>query len=143
MIGTVILGSVVAYMIWTFVELELNVRKARQLDVPYIRLPIDSNNVLWTISQPYVWNMLDRLPFPWFSYPDFVRYSRRGWHYVDRSDTHVRLGPVWALVTPVAIYMHFADPNAINEIFTRRRDFVRPVKEYSNAAHASRLEAPR
>ncbi|KAI1419302.1 cytochrome P450, partial [Xylaria sp. FL1777] len=130
MIITMILGPVLAYMIWTFVELELNVRKARQLDVPYIRLPIDSNNVLWTIFQPYVWKILDRLPFAWSSYPDFVRYSRRGWHYTDRSDTHVRLGPVWALVTPVATYMHFADPNAINEIFTRRSDFVRPVKEY-------------
>ncbi|KAJ8130037.1 hypothetical protein O1611_g3593 [Lasiodiplodia mahajangana] len=130
MISTVIVGFVVAYMIWTFVELRLNLRKVHQLDVPYICLPIDSNNVLWAIFQPYVWKILDRLPFPWSSYPDFVRYSRRGWHYADRSDTHVRLGPVWALVTPVAIYMHFADPNAINEIFTRRTDFVRPVKEY-------------
>ncbi|KAI0440354.1 cytochrome P450 [Xylaria telfairii] len=127
---TIILGPVLAYIVWTIVSLELNARKASALDVPYIRLPIDSNNVPWTIFQSYVWNILDRLPFQWTSYPDFVRYSRRGWHYTDRSDTHLRLGPVWALVTPVAVYLHFADPDAINEIFTRRADFVRPFKEY-------------
>lgn len=133
---TIILSPVLAYIVWTIVCLELNVRKARALDAPYIRLPIDSNNVPWTIFQPYVWSILDRLPFQWTSYPDFARYSRRGWHYTDRSDTHVRLGPVWALVTPVAVYLHFADPDAINEIFTRRADFVRLFKEYSNRAYS-------
>ncbi|KAH8164227.1 hypothetical protein CIB48_g4026 [Xylaria polymorpha] len=101
---TIILSPVLAYIVWTIVCLELNVRKARALDAPYIRLPIDSNNVPWTIFQP--------------------------------SDTHVRLGPVWALVTPVAVYLHFADPDAINEIFTRRADFVRLFKEYSNRAYS-------
>ena len=79
-----------------------------------------------------MWAILDRLPVPWSSYPDFVLFSRRGWHFNDISETHVRLGPVFALVTPVAIYMHFADPDAIRDIFARRTDFVRPVKEYSN-----------
>ncbi|TGJ76588.1 hypothetical protein E0Z10_g10868 [Xylaria hypoxylon] len=124
------LGPVLGYMIWTVSTLERNVRKARQLNVPYICLPIDGNNVLWAAFQPYIWSILDRLPFKWVSYPDFVRYSRRGWEYADRSDTHVHLGPVWALITPVAVYLQFADPGAVNEIFTRRSDFVRPVKEY-------------
>ncbi|KAI1320989.1 cytochrome P450 [Xylariaceae sp. FL0255] len=129
-IFTLVAGPVVAYLAWTLVCLEINVREARKIGIPYIRLPIDSNNVPWTIFQPFVWNLLDSLPFAWTSYPYFVRYSRRGWHFSDRSDTHVRLGPVWALVTPVAIYLHIADPDAIGDIFSRRADFVRPIKEY-------------
>ncbi|KAI1413651.1 cytochrome P450 [Hypoxylon sp. FL1857] len=125
-----LLSSILAYFVWSIVCLESNVRKARAMGVPFVRLPIDSNNVLWTIVQPHVWNIIDRLPFDWSLYPDFVRYSRRGWHYDDGSETHVRLGPVWALVTPVTIYLHFADPDAIHEIVTRRTDFVRPIKEY-------------
>ncbi|RYP60463.1 hypothetical protein DL771_010512 [Monosporascus sp. 5C6A] len=130
MIVQLFLGSVLAYLLWNIICLEINARKARGLKVPFVRLPIDSNNVPWTIVQPHVWNILDRLPIKWSSYPDFVRYSRRGWHFADKSETHIRLGPVWALVTPVAIYLHFADPEAIHEIFTRRTDFVRPIKEY-------------
>ncbi|KAH9905463.1 cytochrome P450 [Xylariomycetidae sp. FL2044] len=126
-----LVGLLVAYVAWTFVCLELNVRDARRIGIAYVRLPVDSNNVLWTIFQPLVWNILDRLPFAWTSYPYFVRYSRRGWHFSDKSDTHVRLGPVWALVTPVAVYLHIADADAIHDIFLRRADFVRPIKEYS------------
>ncbi|RYC61413.1 hypothetical protein CHU98_g4795 [Xylaria longipes] len=127
---TLLIGPVVAYLAWTFICLELNAREARRIGIPYIRLPIDSNNVPWTIFRPFVWNLLDSLPFRWTSYPNFVRYSRRGWHFSDRSETHIRLGPVWALVTPVTIYLHIADADAIRDIFSRRADFVRPVKEY-------------
>ncbi|KAI1324245.1 cytochrome P450 [Xylariaceae sp. FL0255] len=87
------------------------------MGVPYVRLPVDSLNVPWNVFQPFPWSVIDRLPFEWVSYPDFVRFSRRGWHFADGSDTHVRLGPVWALVTPVAI-------------FCRRNAFIRPIKEY-------------
>ncbi|KXX78218.1 Cytochrome P450 3A13 [Madurella mycetomatis] len=124
-----LLGTALAYVVWTFICLELNVRKARAMKVPCVRIVIDSNNIPWTIFQPFVWNILDRLPIKWSSYPDFVRYSRRGWHFDDKAQTHLRLGPVWALVTPVAIYLHFSDPDAIHEIFSRRRDFIRPYKE--------------
>lgn len=139
MIIQFLFGLVLAYFLWSLICLEINVRKARSLNVPYVRLPIDSNNIPWTIFQPYVWNILDRLSIKWSSYPDFIRYSRRGWHFADKSETHVRLGPVWALVTPATIYVHIAEPDAINEMFTRRRDFVRPIKEYSNGSHPPHL----
>ncbi|KAF2967255.1 hypothetical protein GQX73_g6347 [Xylaria multiplex] len=124
------LGPVLGYMTWSVATLNKNVHKARQLNVPYICVLVDGNNMFWAIFQPYVWRILDRLPFQWSSYPDFIRYSRRGWEYIDGSSTHVHLGPVWALITPVAVYLQFADPDAINAIFTRRSDFVRPTKEY-------------
>lgn len=43
----------------------------------------------------------------------------------------MRFGPVWALVTPVTFYLQFADADAVNELFSRRSDFIRPVKNYS------------
>lgn len=131
MIVQLLVGTALAYLIWSIICLEINVRKARALDVPVVRLPIDTNNIPWVILQPHVWKILDRLPIKWSSYPDVIRFARRGWHFADKSETHVRLGPIWALVTPVAIYLQFADPDAIQEIFSRRTDFVRPIKEYS------------
>ncbi|GAB1319536.1 Cytochrome P450 monooxygenase [Madurella fahalii] len=124
-----LLGGALSYVVWTLICLELNVRKARAMNVPCVRILIDSNNIPWTIFQPFVWNILDRLPVKWSSYPDFVRYSHRGWHFEDKAQTHLHLGPVWALVTPVAVYLHFSDPGAIHEILSRRRDFIRPYNE--------------
>lgn len=124
-----LLGCVLAYTVWSFACLEAHVRKARGFNVPVVRLPIDSNNVFWIILQPHVWKILDRLPFAWFSYPRFVRFSRRGWYFAERARAHEELGPVWALVSPLAINLHFADPDTIRDIVTRRGDFQRPTKE--------------
>lgn len=131
MIGELLLGCALAYILWTIACLEANVHKARDFKVPVVRLPIDANNIFWIILQPHVWKVLDRLPFDWSSYPRFVRFSRRGWYFAERAEAHVQLGPVWALVSPMAINLHFADPDTIRDIVTRRGDFQRPTKELS------------
>lgn len=131
MIGDLLLGFALTYALWSIVCLEVNVRKARTFNVPIVRLPIDANNVIWILLQPHVWRILGCLPFAWSSYPRAVRYSRRGWYFYERAEAHVQLGPVWALVTPLAINLHFADPDTIRDIMTRRGDFQRPTKELS------------
>lgn len=130
MLLEVLLTVAVAYIVYTFICLETNTRKARAMNVPFIRIPIDVHNVFWLIFQPLVWRILAWVPVQSSSWPDFVRFSRRGWHFQDKSRTHLRFGPVWALVTPVAVHLHFADPHAIQDIFSRRHDFVRPVEDY-------------
>ncbi|KAK7745048.1 hypothetical protein SLS53_003283 [Cytospora paraplurivora] len=80
-----------AYLIWTIVCLEINVHKARALDVPVVRIPVDPVNF---------------------------------------SNSAVRLGPVWALATPVTFYLQIAEPDGIGELFSRRSDSIRPVKNY-------------
>lgn len=130
MIFLLLSSGFLAYFTWSVICLEINVRKARAMGVPSIRVPIDFLNMPWMTLQPLVWSITDRLPIPWSSYPDCVRFSRRGWHFADKSHTHVRLGPVFALVTPGAVYLHFVDAEAISDMFSRREDFVRPIKEY-------------
>ncbi|KAI1821853.1 putative cytochrome P450 [Xylaria intraflava] len=123
------LGAGLAYVAWTVVCLEANVRKARALGIPIVRLPIDSNNVIWILLQPHVWKILDRLPIEWSWYPRFVRFSRRGWFFAERARIHEELGPVWALVSSMAINIHFAEPDTIHDIVMRRGDFQRPTTE--------------
>ncbi|KAF3016433.1 hypothetical protein E8E14_004771 [Neopestalotiopsis sp. 37M] len=130
MIFQVLLAIALANLAWSFICLERNVRKARALKVPYIRIPFDVTNVLWLTVQPILWAILDRLPIQWSSYPDFVRLSRRDWQFREKATQAVQLGPVWALVTPVTLYLHFTDPQAIKHIFARPAQFQRPVKEY-------------
>lgn len=125
-----------AYFGWSMICLERNVRKARSLAIPIVRLPIDPVNFLWVFLQGHVWKILDLLPIAWSSYPDFIRFSYRGWQFREKSTTAVRFGPAWALVTPVTFYLQFTDPDAINELFQRRSDFIRPVKNYSEPSRS-------
>lgn len=131
MIPVLLLGVALAYLGWSLVCMEKNVRKARSMQIPVVRLPIDVTNVLWLTLQPAVFAILDRLPIDWFSYPDFIRFSRRDWQFREKAKPAIRLGPVWALVTPVTIYLQVTDPEAIRQIFDQPYTFVRPIKEYS------------
>ncbi|GAW24572.1 hypothetical protein ANO14919_141590 [Xylariales sp. No.14919] len=132
MIILLLLSAALAYLAWTLVCLEVNVRKARALQVPIVRIPVDGNNNIWVIFQPLVWAVLDRcIPVQWSSYPDFVRFSHRNWHFLEKSRPNARFGPVWVLVSPTGMSLHVAEPTAILEIFSRWKDFVRPNHKYS------------
>lgn len=125
-----ILAGVLAYSVWAFACLETNVHKARALDIPVVRIPVGGNNQAWVILQPLIWTIFDLLPFAWTSLPDFVRFTHRNWQFLERNHLTSRFGSVWALVSPAGISLHFSDPDDIKEIYTRWRDFVRPVYKY-------------
>lgn len=128
MIAQFLAGVSVAYLIWSLFCMEINVRRARTMGIPLVRVPIDAMNVLWLVLDPLLFGVLDRLPI---SYGSFGYYYRRGWHFRDKAESHLKYGPAWAIVTPREIYLHVADPNAINDVFARRADFMRPVHLYS------------
>lgn len=128
MIVLTLTGLVVAYLIWSIIAMEINYKRASSMHIPLVRLPIDPINIVWIIVEPTLWRFLDRLPINWGV---FGRYSRRGWHFSDKAESHLRYGPIWAHVTPCDIYVYIADPDAIHDIFIRREDFLRPSKMYS------------
>ncbi|KAK2609107.1 hypothetical protein QQS21_002334 [Conoideocrella luteorostrata] len=130
MLLQMLLAIVATYSVWNAICLEINAGKARKMGVPIIRIPIGGNNALWIILQPLVWRFLRLFPFPWSSYPDWLRMSRRDWHFVEKSQPHIRLGPVWALVSPESVNLFIADAEAVHEVYSRRDDFVRPAKNY-------------
>lgn len=130
MIFSLILGMALIYIGWTLRCLEANVRKARALGVPVVRTPFDVNGHLWVVVQPLVWKFLACIPIPWNSYPDIVRFSHRNWNFLEKSRPAARFGPVWALVSPGGVHLYFADAVAVQDIFSRWREFVRPVHKY-------------
>ncbi|KAI0868543.1 putative cytochrome P450 [Hypoxylon argillaceum] len=135
MIILLFLSSVLASLIWTLVCLELNVRKALTLGIPVVRIPVSAESNLWVIIQPLVWKILDScVAIPWCSYPDFVRFSHRNWHFLEKSRPTERFGSAWALASPSGISLHVADPDAIVEIYSRWKDFVRPAHKYGMLA---------
>lgn len=127
------------WILWSMIAMELNMRRASAMNIPLIRLYIEPQNTLWMIIEPHLWPWLDKLPLNWGT---FGRYSRRGWFFADKGESHRRYGPVFALVTPRSIYVYVAQAEATNEMFQRRADFVRPVEQYSRfpALHSRKHE---
>jgi hypothetical protein len=125
-----IAAALLGYIAWGVFCLEANTRAARKLQIPTVRIPFDVNSNGWLIVQPFVWYLLAQLPIGWDAYPDFVRFSHRNWHFLEKSSPTTRFGRVWALVTPAGIHLHVSDPEAIQNIFTRWRGFSRPIHKY-------------
>lgn len=130
MLITLLLLSIPAYFTWTLVHLEINVRKARSLDLPVVRIPFDPNSYTWMIVQPLFWRILDFLCIPTDSCPDFVRFAHRNWQFLEKSRPTEQFGSSWALVNPAGIHLHFSDPETIEQIYSRWREFSRPIHKY-------------
>ena len=88
-------------------------------------------NILWVISEPLVFGIIDRLPF---SLGSLSRYGRRAWHFQERAELHLELGDAFAIASPGEIFIYVSDPDAIDDIFFRRADFARPLEMYQMLA---------
>jgi hypothetical protein len=130
MIMLSILVVTAAYLIWSLICLEKNYARAKPMGIPLVRLPIDPLNVLFQVFESNVWAILDRLPLKCIL-PRWTKYARRGWFFEDKAETSLRIGKIWALVTPVGVYVQLTDPEAINDVLSRRLDFQRPSEPYS------------
>lgn len=119
-----------AYLTWSLVCLEINYNRAKRIGIPLVRLPIDPLNVLFQVFESHVWSVLDSLPLKGIL-PRWTTYARRGWFFEGKAETFLRLGKIWGLVTPVGIYVQLTNPEAINDVLSRRMDFQRPTEPYS------------
>lgn len=101
---------------------------ARRIGIPIVLSPVSQMNVLWLILQPILLPLLRRLPFGLGS---FIRYNRRGWAFHDKCNMHLEFGDAWVHVTPSANWLYLSDAEAVNELLSRRRDFIKPISIYS------------
>ncbi|KAH8427127.1 cytochrome P450 [Aspergillus melleus] len=127
MILEALVGLSMAYLGWSIVSMEINYRRASSMGIPLVRIFIDPSNLVWMIVSPHVFRILDLLRI---DLGNLSRYGRRGWNFADRARSHVQYGPVWALISPVDIYVYVADADAAHNICERRLNFLRPSKMY-------------
>jgi hypothetical protein len=117
------------YLSYSFICLELNYRRASSMGVPLVRVPVDPLNIPFQVLEPHLFALLDLLPSGVL--PTFVPYLRRGWFFLDKADSHLRYGDMFAIVTPRGIHIQICHSETIHDMFSRRLDFVRPVENYS------------
>ena len=112
------------WLCYTAYRLSCNHRRAAELHVPIAYALISSDNPLWIAFQtafPFIFDIIPVNAIP------FLRHSRLGWEFYDRSKTFERLGDVWVLVTPEKNWLYVAQADTAYEIFSRGRDFERAV----------------
>lgn len=128
MLWLILLGAcALSYWFWSLYTLEENVKKAKAIGVPFVRVQVDAMNVLWLVFEPYFCFFLDIFRI---GQADFKRYARRGWFWRVKETSHLQHGKIWALCSPTDVLVNVADLKAIQEIFSRRQDFVRPNHLY-------------
>ena len=118
----------ICFLFYCLFSFRRNVNRVKHLHIPKVYNPLCPSNVVWLLIQPAVLPLIRLLPF---SLGRWVRYSKWGWEYEERYQTHAELGDVWMQVTPSMNWMYVADAVLVNEIFHRREDFRRPVQLYS------------
>ena len=114
-------------VLWCFYNascLLLNFRRASQLNIPVVCVPISPDNPLWIALQTTFSPILRHVPFDAFS---TTRYCRLGWEFHDRFKTNQRLGDAWMLVTPNRNWLYIGQAQAASDVFSRGREFGRPV----------------
>lgn len=120
-LSTVVLCTVVPYIIWKCQCLFSNYLQARKSGYPVFICPADTANFLWMIFsvalRPYLSKIL-----PTFAY-DRIKASIYGWEFLYRYEPFAKLGSSFILVTPGKNELWVADPETANSILARRTEF--------------------
>ena len=61
----------------------------------------------------------------------WMRINYRGWQYDDKFRLHQELGDNFMIVSPGTNVLFVGCPDAVQEIFVRRREFVKAIQLYS------------
>ncbi|KAF7886850.1 uncharacterized protein EAF02_003497 [Botrytis sinoallii] len=114
----------ISFLLYNVYSLYLNYKDASALGLPRVISPITPDNPLWIALQTIFKTVVRQFPFGAVS---FTRHTRLGWEFHDKFHTHVRLGDAWVLVTPTRNWIFVANAATVTDIFSRGRDFVRPI----------------
>lgn len=124
---TGIVTVLVALLSWQAFAIARNYSKARRIGLPLLICPIDPLSTTWAILGPFLNPILVRLPF---GLGDFTNYTNLGWCYSDRNRLHRKLGPAFVIVTPRRPQIILGDGLAIEDVLSRRKDYVKPLDMY-------------
>lgn len=66
-----------------------------------------------------------------FRLGSFIRYNRWGWAFYDKCQIHLEFGDAWVHALTSTKWLYLSEADAVKELFSRRRDFIKPVGIYS------------
>ena len=123
-------GSVLlAWFLWMFTSLVKNYWIARKIGLPMVISPATPLNPFWIICYRVFPQVL------WLRYLPlglgrWVRCTFMGWTFNDKYALHDELGNLFVVVSPGAIEVIVADPQAAHTVLARRKDYIKPAVMY-------------
>lgn len=113
------------------IKIAQNRKLARELvGIPIVISPFDSVNPAAKVLKLWLAPMFKRLR-PVLG--NWTRYSQNVWTFEDKYQIHSELGDVFTFISPRGMALYLADPDAVQDILRRRRDFPKPVHRYGSS----------
>ncbi|KAL9117084.1 MAG: hypothetical protein Q9187_006381, partial [Circinaria calcarea] len=125
-----LLGSALAaWLLWNVISLFANYQSARQIGLPILISPIFSLNPFWILLHRCtpILPVLKSLPF---NLAKWARCNYIGWQFDEKYALHKELGDAFLLVSPRNVELMVADPDAVNMILGRRKEYIKPAMMY-------------
>lgn len=134
-IGALCFGAVLALLLTRLVSTVIKIARNRKLasgliGIPIIVSPLSNANPLWKALKPWMMPLFKKFR-PVLG--EWTRYSYNGWTFEDKYELHSELGDVFTCVSPNGLSMFLADPEVVQDIVGRRRDFPKPIHKYSSS----------
>lgn len=121
-IATIVLGL----SSWTLLSLLKNYKTARQIGLPLITSPVTPLNPFWILT----WQLFPPILFlrylP-FGLGTWARCTYMGWNFDDQHALHDDFDDIFTIVTPGCNEIVIADPEAVVNVFSRRKDHIKPA----------------
>ena len=114
-LGGLLVARDIFYLIYYYLQV-------RGCGFPIILSPFNPASALFMVFSGVLRPWMKRT-FPAWIY-DIIKAQIYGWEYVEKSDLHDKLGPIFLIVSPGRIDVWIADPVMAWDVLTRRTDFV-------------------
>lgn len=119
----------VIWLLWNVISLLSNYKLACQINVPIVISPVCTFNPIWILLHKRLEPILKTLPY---GLGRFARVNYWGWSHYDKYSIHKELGDIFAFVTPGGKKeLYLASAEAVDEVMSRRKDFVKPLEMHS------------
>ncbi|KAI1421891.1 cytochrome P450 [Xylaria sp. FL1777] len=117
---------IITHAIYTLFSLVNNIRKAREIGLPYTLTPIHELERWAYVTDPILrWYYREYL-LQGKGWPRWARFMIKDWHYEDKGRAHREYGSMFIVVSPKGMVCYVADSHAALHIGTKRRVFVKP-----------------
>lgn len=130
---TIAVTGFVVLLIQAF-RLVRNVRLARRSHLPILLTPFLETEAVAFIIAP----LLRRWYIPQLvngeGWPRWCRFIIKDWTWEEKRLSHETYGETFLCVSPGGIICYSADAMVADDVFTRRRDFIKPPDKISTVA---------
>lgn len=119
----VLISLSVGFILVQLYGLFTNYRNARRTGLKVLIAPVYQYGVFWHLTQSLCVSFIRKLPEP---LNDWCRTVHTAWLFQDGDRMIRKYGAAFIVVSPSRNMLVTSDPQAINTVLAKRKDFIKP-----------------